>query len=66
MTIEDSSPYTEEQRSQVMGSAPAATRSFRISNAVVLKDGQSEQFAMATDKFTGEVVKMDVTLSVVK
>jgi hypothetical protein len=37
-----------------------------MSNVIVLKDGQSEQFATATDKFTGEVVKMDATLTVVK
>jgi hypothetical protein len=41
-------------------------RSFRSSNVVVLKDGQSTEFAAATDKISGEVVKVDVTLTVVK
>jgi hypothetical protein len=41
-------------------------RSFRASDSVVLKDGQSGQFTAATDKLTGEVTKVDVTLTVVK
>ena len=33
---------------------------------IILRDGQSTQFTTATDKLTGEVVRVDVTLSVVK
>jgi len=31
-----------------------------------LKDGQTAQFTTATDKVTGESVRVDVTLTVVK
>ena len=41
-------------------------RSLFTNNSVVLKDGQSAQFTAAADKMTGEVVKVDVTLSVDK
>jgi hypothetical protein len=52
------------------GAAPATSlpviRSFRASNNVVLKDGQTRQFTAAADRITGEVVKVDVTLKVAK
>ena len=41
-------------------------RSLFTNNSVVLKDGQSAQFTAAADKMTGEVVKVDVTLSIDK
>lgn len=41
-------------------------RNFSTSNAVVLRDGQTAQFIAAADKSTGEVVKVDVTLTVEK
>jgi hypothetical protein len=68
LTIEDTSVYTDDQ---VVQGAPKAGdnptfRSFRSSNTLVLKDGQSTQFTTATDRISGEVVKVDVTLTVVK
>jgi hypothetical protein len=39
-------------------------RSFRAINSMVLKDGQTAQFTTATDKVTGETVRIDVTLTV--
>jgi hypothetical protein len=41
-------------------------RSFSLSNQVILKDGQSAQFNTTPDKVTGEIVKLDISLSVVK
>lgn len=41
-------------------------QSFRSNNSPILKDGQTVQFAVATDKTSGEVVKLEVTLNVVK
>jgi hypothetical protein len=35
-------------------------------NSLVLKDGQSSQFTAAADKVNGEMIKADVTISVVK
>jgi hypothetical protein len=53
------------------GSAPGGTtlpviRTFRSSNNLVLRDGQTRQFTAASDRITGEVVRVDVTLKVVK
>jgi len=68
LTIEETSVYPEGQTTQ---GAPRLNdvptfRSFRSSNVVVLKDGQSTEFAAATDKISGEVVKVDVTVTVVR
>lgn len=68
ITIEDTSVY---------GDGPTATdykpaagnpsfRSFKASDSMVLRDGQTSQFTTATDKVSGEIVKVDVTLTVVK
>jgi hypothetical protein len=66
LTIDESMPYSDQDRSRSTSSPAPVFRSFRVSSFLVLKDGQSEQFSTATDRFSGEVVKMDVTLSVVK
>jgi len=41
-------------------------QSFRANESLLLRDGQSLQFTTATDKVTGDVMKVDVTLTVVK
>ena len=66
LAIDESMPYSDQDRSRSTSSPAPVFRSFRVTSFVVLKDGQSEQFSTATDRFSGEVVKMDVTLSVVK
>lgn len=48
------------------GLANTILHSFRSSNVLYLRDGQSTQFIAATDPTNGEVLKVDVTLSVVK
>ena len=48
------------------GSALPVIRTFRSSNNLVLRDGQTRQFTAAADRITGEVVKVDVTLKVAK
>ena len=68
ITISDTSVY---------GDGPAATdnkpapgnpsfRSFRATDSMLLRDGQTAQFTTATDKVSGEIVKVEVTLTVVK
>ena len=68
ITIDDSSVYGEG--TAAVNSAPPAGnpsfRSFRASDSLVLKDGQTAQFTTATDKVSGEIVRVDVTLTVVK
>ena len=67
ITIDDSSVYPDENKE-----APGAVkgvpslRSFRASDAMLLKDGGTAQFTAATDKVSGETVRVDVTLTVVK
>jgi len=41
-------------------------QNFTSTTPLILRDGQSTQFTTATDKLTGEVVKVEVTLNVVK
>ena len=41
-------------------------QNFKAINSPILRDGQTVQFAVATDKTSGEVIKLDVTLNVVK
>lgn len=61
LTVNDSSIM--ERRSS---DAAPTLRSFSTSNEVVLKDGQTAQFTAAADKTTGEVMKVEVTLTVEK
>jgi hypothetical protein len=61
-----------EERSVVQPSDSATSigapviRSFEAQNNLVLRDGQTRQFTAASDRVTGEVVKVDVTLKIVK
>lgn len=43
-----------------------AFRNFNSNFNIVLKDGQTAQYASATDPLSGETVKVDVTLNVLK
>jgi len=63
ITIDDSSIYPAELSPK---GTPQAIRQFKLSNTMVLKDGQTTQFTSATDKLSGDVIKIDVTLTVVK
>jgi len=67
ISIEDSSVYTSEQVGSLpkVGELPVF-RSFRFTNELVLRDGQSAQFTAATDRVSGETIKVDVTLTVLK
>jgi hypothetical protein len=67
ISIEDSSVNPGEGPS----STPVAPRlpsfrSFKSEQVLVLRDGQSTLFTSAVDKSSGEVVKAEVTLTVVK
>jgi hypothetical protein len=41
-------------------------RNFNYTNSILLKDGESKQFVAASDKVSGDVVKIDVTVNVEK
>ena len=64
LEIEDSSVYPDDQSRTPKG--VPLFRSFKLSNTLLLKDGQSAQLTSAADKISGEVLKVDVTLTVVK
>jgi len=66
LSIEDSSVYTQEGQNAMRPGDHPSFRSFRSTNTLLLKDGQTTQFTTATDKVSGEVVKVDVTLTIVK
>jgi hypothetical protein len=44
----------------------SAFRTFSVGNSLPLRDGQTVEFASATDKVTGETVKVEVTLTIAK
>ena len=41
-------------------------RNFNYTNSILLKDGESKQFVAASDKVSGDVVKVDVTVNIEK
>jgi Flp pilus assembly secretin CpaC len=67
IAIEESSIYAPE-------GAPTATkttgmpafRSFKSNNSMALRDGQSLEYVMATDRISGEVYRVNVKMTVVK
>jgi hypothetical protein len=73
--VEDSSLHLAADPRKESASTPSSNqastglpsfRSFKSSFTVVLKDGQTTQYTSATDPVTGEVVKIDLTLKVLK
>jgi hypothetical protein len=68
ISVEDTSVYPRDQGATgvpAVGELPVF-RSFRSANELVLRDGQSAQFTAAADRVSGELIKVDVTLSVLK
>jgi hypothetical protein len=65
LTIDDSSVY-DDQRQGAPSSEHPSFRSFRTTQVLLLRAGQSTQFMSATDKVTGEVTKVDVSLALAK
>jgi hypothetical protein len=69
LTIEDSSVHLDQ--AQKAGSAALLSgypsfRTFRTNFATLLRDGQTTQHTSATDPVTGEVMRVDVSLTVLK
>ncbi len=57
---------TPEQAQYAQGVRLPRYQSFTSSNRLILRDGQTVQYTAATDKTSGEVIKLDVTLNVIK
>jgi hypothetical protein len=66
LTIDDSSVYDDQAKTAASPSDHPSFRSFRTTQILLLKGGQSTQFTSATDKVTGEVTKVDVSLALAK
>jgi hypothetical protein len=68
IAIEDTSVYAEGQAAQGVAKLIdiPSFRTFQSKNTVILKDGQSSQFTAATDKISGEMTRVDVSVTVVK
>ena len=65
ITLNDSSVGFDSKESQTLKGAPAF-RNFKSNFNILLKDGQTAQYASATDPVNGETLKLDVTLNVLK
>jgi hypothetical protein len=69
ISVDDSSVYLKEDG---VAGGPVATsnmpafRSFKSRNTLLLRDGQTRQYTAATDRVSGETIRIDVTLKVVK
>jgi hypothetical protein len=66
IAVDDSSVYPDDKDIPGGVKGNPSFRSFRASDAMLLKDGGTGQFTTATDKVSGETVRVDVTLTVVK
>jgi hypothetical protein len=68
INVQDSSIYTADGpgRGAQRISDPVAFRTFQMSNRLPMRDGQTLQYAMATDKISGDTLKVDVTLNILK
>jgi hypothetical protein len=72
-TFEHSSVYSADGRGAgsavgdvTLGNSMPAFRNFRSEANVVLRDGQTAQYTVATDPVSGEVLRIDVTLTVLR
>lgn len=65
LSVQDSSIFTDDGRGG-MKFDPAAFRTFSMRNTLSMRDGQTLQFATATDRITGEVMRLDVTIATAK
>jgi hypothetical protein len=67
VVIDDSSVYLDDKASQSAAqSGRPSFRSFSVNQSVLLKDGESASLASVPDKVSGEIVKVDVALAVIK
>jgi hypothetical protein len=64
ISVDDSSVYPDDASASAKSNP--SFRSFRASNSMLLKSGETGQFMSATDRITGETVRVDVTLTVLK
>jgi len=67
LTINESSVATDPQDAKTTSaSGYPVLRSYQSTNTLFVKDAQTTQFTAATDRVSGEVVRVEVKLTVVK
>jgi hypothetical protein len=67
LNIRDSSIFTSDQTKMPNTMVdPTAFRTFSTSNTLNMVDGQTRLFGVATDKITGETMRIEVKLTVLK
>ena len=68
LNVQDSSLFTAdgETRPSLKITDPMAFRTFSMSNLLRMRSGQTQQFGVATDKITGEQLRVEVTMTVLK
>jgi hypothetical protein len=66
VSVSDDSVFYADQKSTEGLSDVPRFRTFSVTNNLLLKDGQTTQMTAATDPITGEVMRVDVTLTVAK
>jgi hypothetical protein len=68
LNVQDSSIFTTDSdtRAPLKLADPMAFRTFAFSNELAMRDGQTAQWASGTDKITGEILRLDATLTVLK
>lgn len=65
-SLEQGSIYEAEPGRAMSTAAGPMLRTFRSETDLLLRDGQTAQHAAGTDPVSGEILKIDVTLTVVK
>lgn len=65
VSVQDTQLSPAPAGTAAQGATPRYT-TFRSINRLTLRDSQTSQYAVATDTITGQVVKLDVTMNVVK
>jgi hypothetical protein len=71
LTVQDSQIFSDAVQgpTAAQGSpsrAPASSQNFTTTATLLFRDGQTIQYTTAADKASGEVIKVDATLNVVK
>jgi len=67
VNIRDSAIFSADpSKPPTVISDPTAFRTFNTSNTLPMKDGQTRLFGLATDKITGETMRIEVKLTVLK
>ena len=67
INVRDSSIFTSDQTKMPNTLVdPTAFRTFSTSNSLNMTDGQTRLFGVATDKITGETLRIEVKLTVLK